>query len=46
MQVHIARDPNSQEVLSEAQQEPYGMKTLEKGVDQPVALLRQLAEKP
>jgi hypothetical protein len=46
MQVHIARDPNSQEVLSEAQQEPYGMKTLDHGVDQPVALLRQLAEKP
>ncbi|MFE3493985.1 hypothetical protein ACFXOM_24240 [Streptomyces sp. NPDC059169] len=46
MQVHIARDPNSQERLSDEQQEPYGMKTLEQGLDQPVALLRQQAEKP
>lgn len=46
MEVHIARDPNSKEVLSEAQQEPYGMKTLHQDVDQPIALLRQLADKP
>ncbi|MGW8955537.1 hypothetical protein [Streptomyces sp. NPDC055709] len=46
MQVHIARDPSSQERLSDEQQEPYGMKTLDKAIDQPVALLRQQAEKP
>ncbi|MFE0200606.1 hypothetical protein ACFW0I_33355 [[Kitasatospora] papulosa] len=46
MAVHIARDPNSEEQLSDEQQEPYGMKTLDDYVDRPVALLRQLAEKP
>ncbi|MGW5848908.1 hypothetical protein ACWFQ8_13320 [Streptomyces sp. NPDC055254] len=46
MQVHIARDPDSQEVLSEDEQEPYGMKTRSTSVDQPVALLRRAAEKP
>ncbi|MFB7256514.1 hypothetical protein [Streptomyces nojiriensis] len=46
MQVHIARDPDSREVLSEDEQEPYGMKTRSTWVDQPVALLRRAAEKP
>ncbi len=46
MQVHIARDPDSQEVLSEDEQEPYGMKTRSTSVDQPVALFRRAAEKP
>ncbi|MDX2698293.1 hypothetical protein Sipo8835_08070 [Streptomyces ipomoeae] len=46
MQVHISRDPDSQEVLNEDEQEPYGMKTRDTAVDQPVALLRQAAEKP
>ncbi|MEV7614089.1 hypothetical protein [Streptomyces sp. NPDC089799] len=43
MRVHIARDADSQERLSDAQQEPYGMKTLETAADQPVALLKQNA---
>ncbi|MGW6985158.1 hypothetical protein ACWGE1_37840 [Streptomyces sp. NPDC054932] len=43
MQVHISRDPDGREALSEDEQEPYGMKTLERGVDQPVAVLRRLA---
>lgn len=46
MSVHIARDADSQERLSDAQQEPYGMKTLEVAADQPVALLRQSAARP
>lgn len=46
MEVHIARDPDSREVLSEDEQEPYGMKTRSTAVNQPVALLRQAAEKP
>ncbi|GGS01299.1 hypothetical protein Snoj_71820 [Streptomyces nojiriensis] len=46
MQVHIARDPDSQEVLSEDEQEPYGMKTGSAAVDQLIALLRRAAEKP
>ncbi|MFC9592089.1 hypothetical protein ACFTUC_20145 [Streptomyces sp. NPDC056944] len=46
MQVHIARDPDSREVLSEDEQEPYGMKTESASVDQPIALLRRAAEKP
>ncbi|MCJ0874587.1 hypothetical protein [Streptomyces sp. AP-93] len=46
MQVHIARDPDSREVLSEDEQEPYGMKTRSTAVDRPVALLRQAAERP
>ncbi|WP_330332700.1 hypothetical protein OHS33_25310 [Streptomyces sp. NBC_00536] len=44
MEVHIARDPDSREVLSEDQQEPYGMKTVGTAADQPVALLRRAAE--
>ncbi|MFD9619510.1 hypothetical protein ACFWB2_19815 [Streptomyces virginiae] len=43
MEVHISRDPDGREVLSEDEQEPYGMKTMEKGVDQPVAVLLRLA---
>ncbi|MEU3776243.1 hypothetical protein AB0F11_24140 [Streptomyces sp. NPDC032472] len=43
MEVHIARDADSQERLSDAQQEPYGMKTLSTSVDQPVALLKKAA---
>ncbi|MFD9339137.1 hypothetical protein ACFWBF_32830 [Streptomyces sp. NPDC060028] len=46
MQVHIARDPDSREVLNEDEQEPYGMKTRSTAVDQPVDLLRQAAERP
>ncbi|WP_158943676.1 hypothetical protein [Streptomyces sp. NRRL S-378] len=43
MEVHISRDPDGREVLSEDEQEPYGMKTMKKGVDQPVAVLLRLA---
>ncbi|NXY94162.1 hypothetical protein HYE82_07140 [Streptomyces sp. BR123] len=43
MEVHISRDPDGREVLSEDEQEPYGMKTMSKGVDQPVAVLLRLA---
>ncbi|MGW7450402.1 hypothetical protein [Streptomyces sp. NPDC054787] len=46
MQVHIFRDPNGREVLSEDEQEPYGMKTRSTAVDRPVALLRRAAESP
>jgi len=43
MQVHISRHPDAREVLSENEQEPYGMKTLNQIVDQPVAVLRRAA---
>ncbi|MFD7630839.1 hypothetical protein ACFV7Q_33260 [Streptomyces sp. NPDC059851] len=43
MEVHISRDPDGREVLSEDEQELYGMKTMDKGVDQPVAVLLRLA---
>ncbi|MFF8269623.1 hypothetical protein ACF059_19855 [Streptomyces sp. NPDC016562] len=46
MQVHISRDPNSREVLSEDEQEPYGMKTRSTAVDRPVDLLRRAAQSP
>ena len=46
MRVHIARDPDSRELLNEDEQEPYGMKTRSTTVDQPIALLRQAAGKP
>ncbi|MGW7458761.1 hypothetical protein [Streptomyces sp. NPDC054797] len=46
MQAHISRDPNGREVLSEDEQEPYGMKTRSTAVDRPVALLRRAAEGP
>ncbi|MBY8845584.1 hypothetical protein [Streptomyces sp. SP2-10] len=43
MQVHISRHPDGREVLSEDEQEPYGMKTLNHSVDQPTSVLRQAA---
>ncbi|MEV0186496.1 hypothetical protein AB0I54_45970 [Streptomyces sp. NPDC050625] len=43
MQVNISRDPDGREVLSEDEQEPYGMKTLNQSIDQPVTVLRRAA---
>ncbi|MFB6516457.1 hypothetical protein [Streptomyces sp. NPDC056401] len=37
---------DSREVLSEDEQQPYGMKTRSTAVDQPVALLRRAPEQP
>ncbi|MFE1791196.1 hypothetical protein ACFW7J_22890 [Streptomyces sp. NPDC059525] len=42
--IGIPRDPDSREVLSEDEQEPYGMTAESVSVDQPIALLRKGAD--
>ncbi|MEU9165803.1 hypothetical protein AB0D29_36715 [Streptomyces sp. NPDC048424] len=46
MSVHIARDLEGRQRLSDAEQEPYGMKTVSLVADLPVALLRSTAQNP
>ncbi|MBT2369523.1 hypothetical protein J7E88_30680 [Streptomyces sp. ISL-10] len=44
LSVHISRDPGGQELLSESEQEPFGMKTMWIGTDQPITQLLKAAE--